>query len=168
MYGFAIRVVAKDRNIFNSQLVPGQSNAMIDIRELLYHRPPMVFLDEIIESGPNFLVAGVHIRQGIPFFEESSGVPAWVGLEYMAQAVAAFAGMRARTSNKPIGLGLLIGCRRYSSNSASFPPGTRVKVRIQELASEENGLGSFDCTLSAPDLIAEGRIAVYGGGRNPH
>ena len=49
-----------------------------------------------------------------------------------------------------------------------FPPGTRVKVRIQELASEENGLGSFDCTLSAPDLIAEGRIAVYGGGRNPH
>jgi len=160
MYGFTVRVVAKNRNIFNSQLVPGQSNAMIDVRELLYHRPPMVFLDEIIESGSNFLVAGVHIRQGIPFFEESRGVPAWVGLEYMAQAVAA--------CNKPIGLGLLIGCRRYSSNSASFPPGTRVKVRIQELASEENGLGSFDCTLSAPDLIAEGRIAVYGGGRKPH
>lgn len=141
---------------------------MTDIKAFLYHRPPMIFLDEIIESGSNFLLAGVLIRQGIPFFAEPRGVPAWVGLEYMAQAVAAFAGMRARNDNKPIGLGMLIGCRRYSSKIASFPPGTSVEVRIQELVAEENGLGSFDCMLSAPDLVAEGRIAVYGGTKKPH
>jgi len=141
---------------------------MTDISEFLYHRAPMMFVDEIIESGPGFLVAGVHIRPGVPFFEPSRGVPAWVGLEYMAQAVAAFAGIRARTDHKPISLGMLIGCRQYSSEISSFAPGTRIDVRIQELASVENGLGSFDCTLSAPDRIAEGRIAVYGGGRKPH
>ncbi|MDH3510035.1 MAG: 3-hydroxylacyl-ACP dehydratase [Gammaproteobacteria bacterium] len=141
---------------------------MTDIKEVLYHRPPMIFLDEIIESGSNFLVAAVQIREGIPFFEESRGVPAWVGLEYMAQAVAAFAGMRARADNKPIALGMLIGCRHYSSKTALFPPGTLVEIRVQELAAEENGLGSFDGALSAPDLIAEGRITVYGGARQPH
>ena len=141
---------------------------MTDITEFLYHRAPMIFLDEIIESGPNFLVAGVHIRPGIPYFEETRGVPAWVGLEYMAQAVAAFAGIRARTDNRPIVLGMLIGCRQYSSKIPSFAPGTRIEVRIQELASVDNGLGSFDCTLTASDCIAEGRIAVYGGARKPH
>ena len=139
---------------------------MTDILELLYHRPPMIFLDEIIESGPENLVAGVHIRPGIPFFDEDRGVPAWVGLEYMAQAVAAFAGIRARASSKPVVLGMLIGCRKYSSKVASFPPGTRIQVEVRELASAENGLGSFDCTLSASDLVAEGRIAVYGGREN--
>jgi len=141
---------------------------MTDITEFLYHRAPMIFLDEIIESGPNFLVAGVHIRPGIPYFEESRGVPAWTGLEYMAQAVAAFAGIRARADNRPIALGMLIGCRQYSSKIPSFAPGTRIEVRIQELASVDNGLGSFDCTLTASDCIAEGRIAVYGGARKPH
>jgi len=141
---------------------------MSDIKEYLYHRPPMIFLDEIIETGPDFLVAGVHIRQGIPFFREPGGVPAWIGLEYMAQAVAAFAGVRARTDNKPIALGMLIGCREYSSKISSFAPGTRIKVRIRELASVENGLGAFDCTLTASECIAEGRLAVYGGSRRPH
>jgi predicted hotdog family 3-hydroxylacyl-ACP dehydratase len=141
---------------------------MIDIGELLYHRPPMIFLDEIIESGPGSLVAGVHIRPGIPFFQEDLGVPAWVGLEYMAQAVAAFAGIRARSDNRPPELGMLIGCRHYSSKIAAFTPNTRIKVGVQELVSEENGLGSFDCTLSTSDLIAEGRIAVYAGRGKQH
>ena len=141
---------------------------MTDIAEFLYHRAPMIFLDEIIDSGPDYLVAGVHIRQGIPFFEELRGVPAWLGLEYMAQAVAAFAGVRARADNKPVALGMLIGCRQYSSKIPSFVPGTRIEVRIRELASVENGLGSFDCALTTPDRIAEGRIAVYGGERKPN
>jgi predicted hotdog family 3-hydroxylacyl-ACP dehydratase len=141
---------------------------MTDIAEFLYHRAPMIFLDEIIDSGPDYLVAGVHIRQGIPFFEELRGVPAWIGLEYMAQAVAAFAGVRARADNKPVALGMLIGCRQYSSKIPSFVPGTRIEVRIRELASVENSLGSFDCALTTPDRIAEGRIAVYGGERKPN
>jgi predicted hotdog family 3-hydroxylacyl-ACP dehydratase len=141
---------------------------MTGIAEFLFHRAPMIFLDEIVETGPDFLVAGVRIRPGIPFFEESRGVPAWVGLEYMAQAVAAFAGVRARSGDQPVDLGMLIGCRQYSSRVASFAPGTGIKVRIQELASVDNSLGSFDCTLTASGPVAEGRIAVYGGARKPH
>jgi predicted hotdog family 3-hydroxylacyl-ACP dehydratase len=136
---------------------------MLGIEELLYHRPPMIFLDQVIESGPESLVAGVEIRPGIPFFENGRGVPAWVGLEYMAQAVAAFAGVRARAKDEPIRLGMLIGCRRYSTKLSVFPPGANIVVSVQELARGDSGLGSFDCTLGAPDNVAEGRIAVYAG-----
>ena len=136
---------------------------MVGIEELLYHRPPMIFLDEVVEADASSLTARVHVRPGIPFFEEGFGVPAWVGLEYMAQAVAALAGLRAREQDKPISLGMLIGCRRYTSDVSVFSPGTHVRVSVHELASGETGLGSFDCSLSAPDPVAEGRIAVYDG-----
>jgi len=138
---------------------------MKNLEQILCHRPPMIWLDEVIESGPEYLVARVDIREGMAFYEAPKGVPAWVGLEYMAQAVAAFAGLRARDAGEPVPLGLLIGCRRYASTKASFPPGDRLEVRVTELASEKYGFGSFDCSLDDGTEIASARLAVFGGDR---
>jgi predicted hotdog family 3-hydroxylacyl-ACP dehydratase len=138
---------------------------MKDLTQILCHRSPMILLDEVVEAGENYLVARVDIREGVPFYNEVQGVPAWVGLEYMAQAIAAFAGLRARDAGEPIPLGLLIGCRRYTSDKACFAPGDRIEVRVQELASEEYGFASFDCTLYAGEAIANARLAVFGGDR---
>jgi predicted hotdog family 3-hydroxylacyl-ACP dehydratase len=125
----------------------------------------MIWLDEVIESGSGHLLARVNIREGIAFYEAPKGVPAWVGLEYMAQAVAAFAGLRARDAGEPVPLGLLIGCRRYSSTRASFLPGDILDVRVTELASEKYGFGSFDCSLDDGAEIASARLSVFGGDR---
>ena len=48
-------------------------------------------------------------------FVEDGQVPAWVGIEYMAQAIAAWAGCRARAAGKPPQLGFLLGSRPGSS-----------------------------------------------------
>ena len=50
---------------------------------------PYVFVED------DGLVATVEIREDIPFFVVGDGVPAWIGMEYMAQAVAALAGIRS-------------------------------------------------------------------------
>lgn len=126
----------------------------------------MIFIDRVLESGEDYLRADVRIREGIPYYEPQRGVPAWVGLEYMAQSIAALAGIRARRANKPIPLGLLIGCRRYTCTTAVFAPGTIIESKVQQLAADEYGLGSFDCTLGTPKIVASARLSVYGGDRH--
>ena len=84
----------------------------------------------------------------------------------MAQSIAALAGIRARGADKPIPLGMLIGCRSYESRVAHFPTGSELNVTIEELAAEEFGFGSFDCQITNPEAIARARVSVFGGDRH--
>ncbi len=138
---------------------------MTDLEHILRHRQPMIFLDDVLDSGHNHLVARVNIRDGIPFYQPQHGVPAWVGLEYMAQSIAALAGIRARSTGKPVPPGMIIGCRNYTSNTDVFAPDNELRISIKELVAEDNGFGSFDCQIENPDLVAQARISVFGGDR---
>ena len=138
---------------------------MTDLEHIMCHRHPMIFLDDIVEAHNEALVSTVRIREGIPFYEPQYGVPAWVGLEYMAQSIAALAGIRARNVGKRVPLGLLIGCRNYSSNKSAFAPGSELRISVTELAAEEYGFGSFDCKIEDQGPVAQARISVFGGDR---
>ena len=142
---------------------------MTDLERILCHRPPMVFIDDVVESRHEGLTAVVHIRDGIPLYEADRGVPAWVGLEYMAQSIAALAGLRARKAGHEVPLGLIIGCRNYTSNTSAFAPGSELRISVEELIAEENGFGSFDCIIDQgvedPQRVAQARITVFGGNR---
>ena len=73
---------------------------MKDVREFLPQSGAMVLLDEIGFHDDKRFVAVTTIRESSMFYRPASdplmgglaGVPSWVGLEYMAQAVAAWAG----------------------------------------------------------------------------
>jgi predicted hotdog family 3-hydroxylacyl-ACP dehydratase len=135
------------------------------MRELLCHRDPMIFIDRVLKADQNELLAEVRVELGKPFFEEGIGVPAWVGLEYMAQSIAALSGLKAKTADEDIPLGLLIGCRRYASDVAVFPEGAILRIRITELDVMDKSLGAFDCTIGNPDTIVTARLMVYGRSR---
>src|ERR1051325_2359742 len=62
-----------------------------DIRSLLPHTGRMVLLDRVIAADADNLCAEVTIRRDSVFFD-GSGVGAWVGIEYMAQTIGAYAG----------------------------------------------------------------------------
>jgi predicted hotdog family 3-hydroxylacyl-ACP dehydratase len=134
------------------------------VHDLLVHRDPMIFIDRVVEAGQAELLAEVRIGPGVPLYQEGIGVPAWVGLEYMAQSIAALSGLRARVKaidgNMP--LGLLIGCRKYASDVAVFPNGANLKIRVIELDVIDKSLGAFDCTIGNPDVIVTARVMVYG------
>jgi predicted hotdog family 3-hydroxylacyl-ACP dehydratase len=138
---------------------------MTGLQHIMRHQPPMVFLDEVVESRHEGLTAVVRIRDGIPFYAADRGVPAWVGIEYMAQSIAALAGIRARNAGEDVPLGLIIGCRKYVSTTAAFAPGSELRISVEELIAEENGFGSFDCIIKDAGIIAEARISVFGGDR---
>jgi predicted hotdog family 3-hydroxylacyl-ACP dehydratase len=131
----------------------------IPVRELLPHDPPMVLLDRVISCGDSSLVAEVVVTPESMFCGEA-GVPGWVGIEYMAQSVAAHAGALARERGGEPAIGYLLGTRSYKSAVSVFPIGATLTVSIEPLFVEM-GLGAFACRIDMGETVAEATINVY-------
>jgi len=131
----------------------------IPVNELLPHDPPMVLLDRAVTYTESELVAEVDIRPD-SILCAADGVPGWVGIEYMAQAVAAHAGYQGRLAGEPPRIGYLLGTRSYQSTVAVFPIGATLTVHIEALFVEM-GLGAFSCRIELDGIIATATINVY-------
>ncbi|RYF16614.1 MAG: hypothetical protein EOO30_10300 [Comamonadaceae bacterium] len=125
------------------------------------HRGAMRLIDRVLEVDADHSVAEVDV----PFdglFVRDGAVPAWVGIEYMAQAVSAWAGARAREQGGAPRAGLLLGSRRYEARRPAFPSGARLRVEARCELMGANGLGQFDCRIEMDgEEVATARIAVF-------
>jgi len=108
----------------------------------------------------------VVIRADSPFLEPGDGlpaVPAVVGLEYMAQCVAVFAGLSARAAHREPRIGFLIGCRELHLNTDVFSIGDRLVVEARWVWGESH-LGSFACQVTRDgETVVRGTLTVYRG-----
>jgi predicted hotdog family 3-hydroxylacyl-ACP dehydratase len=132
------------------------------IDEVLPHAGAMLLLDELLEFGDEHVCCGVHIRAQTRFCDGRNGVPAWVGLEYMAQTMCAFSGVEeVRAGFKP-SIGLLLGSRRYQSEVEWFGLGSDLIVRAELQLRDENDLVAFQCTIhEGSRLLARGDVKAY-------
>ncbi|MFA5631149.1 MAG: hypothetical protein WC997_06540 [Porticoccaceae bacterium] len=131
-----------------------------DIRNLVPHDSPMILLDAIDEVRANGLTASV-IISAESAFAEARGVPAWVGLEYMGQAIAAYAGICARRDGEPVRIGFLVSTRRYEPGCAYFPPGARLAVSVEAVTESTSGLAVFRCSIHGPGIATTTNLNVY-------
>ena len=138
------------------------------IEEVVPHRPPMLLIDRICAHGDDVTVSTVTIRPDSPFVATSTdgrpGVPAVVGIEYMAQTVAAYAGLSARKEKRAPRIGFLLGCRELSLATDAFAVGEVLTVEVRRVFGE-NDLGSFSCRIAGTDgrTLASGSLTVYQG-----
>lgn len=116
------------------------------IAQLVPHSAPMILLDRVDDWTSESAITSVTINEQSPFVE-SLGVPAYVGIEYMAQAISAKAGISALMQDAPVQIGFLVGSRRYTCNVSHFPIGTKLCVEIIESLISDNGLSVYDCTI---------------------
>jgi predicted hotdog family 3-hydroxylacyl-ACP dehydratase len=128
--------------------------------DLVPHGAPMSLLDSIQSHSATGLLAEVTISSDSLFCEDA-GVPAWVGIEYMGQAVAAWAGVQARSSNRPIKIGFLVSSRRYESPLSYFPVGEKLIISVEQLTDNETGLRVFDCKITVKDMEIQANLNVY-------
>ena len=131
----------------------------MNISDLLPHDGNMVLLDRVLEYDQESLVAEVVVRDD-GLFGDGQTIPAWIGIEYMAQTVAAHGGMMCHLAGKPINLGFLLGTRRYTSNISDFIVGTRLTVKVHRLI-EDQGLGVFVCQISGDGCDISAKLNVY-------
>jgi predicted hotdog family 3-hydroxylacyl-ACP dehydratase len=132
-----------------------------DIRDLLPHSGPMVLLDRVISADAESLCAEVRIRHNSMFYIDG-GVGAWVGLEYMAQAIAAYAGYHATLRGEPVKIGFLLGTRHYECVRPLFTLGSVIKVCAKRVLQDDTGLASFDCHIDDDNgRIVSASVTVF-------
>jgi predicted hotdog family 3-hydroxylacyl-ACP dehydratase len=116
------------------------------IHTLVPHSGPMSLLGQLLAADAETLCAEVTIGPDT-LFCDGREVGAWVGIEYMAQAVAAHAGYCALMRGEPVKVGFLLGSRRYQCSVPGFAVGMVLKVHVQRVLQGENGLGAFECRI---------------------
>jgi predicted hotdog family 3-hydroxylacyl-ACP dehydratase len=121
----------------------------------------MALLDRVLEVGPDSAVCSCVVDENNPFFCAQQGVPAWIGIEFMAQSIAVSAGARAVLAHEPLPLGLLLGTMAYHTRIERFDPAATYLAHCRNLVKDDHGLGAFDCTISlGGETIAAARLTV--------
>lgn len=137
------------------------ATGMPPIEACIPHRGAMRLVDRIVAHDDD----SIAVEADVPFdglFVERAGVPAWVGIEYMAQAIAAWAGVRARDRGGEPKLGFLLGTRRYACACSHFASGSMLRVEARREIMGDNGLGVFDCRILCDgDELANAHVSVF-------
>ncbi len=111
----------------------------------------MLLLDRVIDYGPEHIVAEVDVGPHLPFYADGR-VPAYLGIELMAQSIAAWSGIRRADPDSRPPIGFLLGTRCFESALSFFEKGSTLKTFAQQVL-ENNGLAMFECKM---DLVKTG------------
>lgn len=143
---------------------PAYKTSEHSFESVVPHTGAMVLLDQIDYWNEQELQASLTVRADAPFVD-AHGIPAWVGIELMAQTIGAFGGCRSRQNGQPVKIGFLVGSRRYTCSHSYFPTGAHLKVQVREIIHADNGLCVFECKLQGTaehaNISASANINVF-------
>lgn len=131
------------------------------ISRLLPHASPMLLLDELLWVDGERACCQVRDPARLALFLTTEGrLPGWVGVELMAQSIAAWAGYQSWQRQQPPRIGLLLGCRHYLSHQPWLTVAAGLRIEVERLM-QDGGLSSFECRLYQGDeLVAEARLST--------
>ena len=132
----------------------------VAIEKLVLHAKPMLLLDSVLESTQDYLVCALSVRED-GLFDTNGQVPALVGIEYMAQTVAAFSGIETVKKHEEPRLGFLLGTRKFTSNVPELPSGTALTVRAVRIIQGSDGMAAFECTVEGKNVRQTATLTVY-------
>lgn len=131
------------------------------VAEVVPHSGAMLLLDALQHADDESCTVRATVRPA-QLFTDATGMPCWVGIEYMAQAIAAWAGMRARRAGRPPAIGFLLGSRRYACDLPVFPIGSELTITVQAELTGDNGLGQFACGIALDGReVARANVSVF-------
>lgn len=119
----------------------------MNISELLPHKGPAVMIDQVLEDSRDSIRVSARITAAHPFFVAGHGVPNWVGIEMMAQAIAAHAGLNGRREQREPRAGMLLGTRRYETTSPWFEEGANLEILAEREFGDNGGLAACNCRI---------------------
>lgn len=133
------------------------------IEELLLHRENMLLLKEVAAfSGEG--ASCLAIPEAAAWYGDAEGaMPAWIGIELMAQAIAAHVALLSRRDGKAPKAGALLGTRDYRATRPAFAAGEALTVEARQTFRNADGLASYDCRVVSAqgEELAEAALTVY-------
>lgn len=132
------------------------------ITDILPHRGTMLFIDTIAHFSPISTTCSYQPQAEAWYADDEGNMPAWMGLEIMAQTIAAHVCMSAIASGEVPKMGALLGTRSYQSSVASFIAGTPLNIEALLEFRDDNGLGAYECYIKADGQnIASATLKVF-------
>jgi predicted hotdog family 3-hydroxylacyl-ACP dehydratase len=133
----------------------------IPIEAVVPHRGRMLLLDRLLARDEDSVLVGAVVAAD-NLFADNQGVPAWVGIEYMAQAISAWAGCRGLARGEPARIGFLLGTRRYECRGRPFAIGALLRIEARRELFGDNGMGVFSCRiLEGETELARAQVSVF-------
>lgn len=132
------------------------------IETLLPHAGELILLDAVTDFDDDSVIARAEVKPDGPYSDAHGHLPAWIGLELMAQAVAGWAGCQARTRDQTIQPGFLLGTRHYDCRVPHFPIGARLVIRASRALHDDTGIAVFACDIVQDgQTLAQARLNVF-------
>ncbi|MDU6431740.1 MAG: hotdog family protein [Pantoea sp.] len=137
----------------------------LSARDYLPHRTPMVLVDHVIAVDDESVHCQVSTApDGVlaPFLNAQGELPAWFGVEIMAQTVGVWSGWHARRAGaQQIQPGMLLGGRNWRAAAATFPGAITLDITLRLLMRDDR-MGSFEGEIRYGDrVLASGRLNTY-------
>ncbi len=131
------------------------------IEALVQHRRGMLLIERLLSYADGYAEVETTIREDSTFCAKGA-VPIWVGMEYAAQGVAAYAGMYEKQSGRATKVGLLLGCRNYTPSIEEFPVGMTLRITVKE-EFRDNNMGVYACAIydQQDNCVATTTISAY-------
>jgi len=139
---------------------------MIEKEELfsvIPHRGRMLLLSRV--KGYNIkertIEAEYHITEDCLFYDSAiAGVPAWVGLEFIAQAVSAFSGIEDRENGIPPRMGFILSVSAMRIGLPFFGIGSTAQIKAKEIDCVDS-VSTFEGEIFLDGRkVLEGKLTV--------
>jgi predicted hotdog family 3-hydroxylacyl-ACP dehydratase len=132
------------------------------IEELIPHRGAMLWIECLVSASEESVEAEARVPADAWYVDGEGGMPAWLGIELMAQTISAHVGWNSRLAGKPLKPGVLLGCRAYRASAPVFPRAAALRISARLSYKDESGFAAYDCSIrSAGALAASATLKVY-------
>lgn len=149
------------------RLVLAASAGWPEPADILVHRPPMIWLRGIEGHDARSTSAIASVADCGALALPGGRVAAHVAIEWMAQCIAAHAGLERRASQAAPALGFLLGSRSVRFARSAYDANETFRVVAVRNWGDDRGAASFDCRveeLESGRWVAEARLSCFSDG----
>ena len=130
-----------------------------ELHSVVPHRDRLLLLGRV--TGYNLEERSIEaesvITEDCIFYDSAlKGVPAWVGFEYIAQAISALTGIRDRENKVPQKFGFILAVSRLQIGLPFFKTGSIITIRAKEIESMP------PVSVFEGEIFADGKKALEG------
>ncbi len=128
--------------------------------DLLPHRGEMLLLDRVLVVDEPGVTVLAHAGGQTWYADTSNTMPAWIGIELMAQAIAAHVGWRKAQRGLLPQRGVLLGTRAYHCDTHFFEGELEIDANLSFI--DESGLGAYRCAIRMGGaVVATANLKVF-------
>jgi len=123
--------------------------------QVLPHRAPMLLLKEVLSCSDSAIQCKfMHVPEDA-FTDAHGRRPAWVGIEYMCQAIAALEGTLRLRENETIKPSFVIGSKRVSVKEPYLLPNQEFLVNVETQMRDDAMFGAY-----STEVLLDGRCIM--------